>query len=61
MEEINAHGDALSLFYPDPAIRDEVIRSVTTDPAMPFREWHPVYNHTPDLLCLEKYLKGVLL
>jgi len=26
-----------------------------------FRQWHPVYNHTPDLLCLEKYLKGVLL
>jgi PAS domain S-box-containing protein len=42
IEEINAHGDALSLFYPDPAVRNEVIRTVTTDPDAFFREWHPV-------------------
>lgn len=42
LEEIDSHGDALSLFYPDPIIRDEVIRTVTTDPDAQFREWHPL-------------------
>nr|WP_319395784.1 transporter substrate-binding domain-containing protein [uncultured Desulfobacter sp.] len=42
IEEINTHGDALSLFYPDPEVRDEVIRTVTTDPDAHFREWYPV-------------------
>jgi len=42
IDEIRAHGDALSLFYPDPVTRDEVIRTVTTDPDAHFREWHPV-------------------
>lgn len=41
IEEINDHGDALSLFYPDPTVREEVIRTVTTDPDARFREWHP--------------------
>lgn len=42
IEEINEHGDALSLFYPDPTVRKEVTRTVTTDPDARFREWHPV-------------------
>jgi len=42
IEEIKAHGDALSLFYPDPDVREEVIRTITTDPEAHFREWHPV-------------------
>lgn len=40
-EEINAQDDALTLFYPDPAIRDEVLRSVTSDPDGQFRECYP--------------------
>lgn len=42
IEEINAHEDALAVFYPDPAVCDEVRRTVTTDPDGRFREWHPV-------------------
>lgn len=41
IEEINDHGDALSLFYPDHEVRNEVIRTVTADPDAQFREWHP--------------------
>jgi PAS domain S-box-containing protein len=42
IEEINEHESAMALFYPDPAVFEEVIRSVTTDPDGSFREWHPV-------------------
>jgi len=42
IEEINASDDAFSLFYPDPAVRDEVLKTVTSDPDGRFREWHPV-------------------
>jgi len=42
IEEINAHGDALSLFYPDAIVREKVIRTVTNDPDAHFREWNPV-------------------
>ena len=42
MAELNAHGDPLSLFYPDPQIREEVIQSVTETPGETFREWHPL-------------------
>ncbi len=41
-EEINAHEDPLSLFYPDPKVRDEVVKSVTSNPDGTFREWHPL-------------------
>ena len=42
IDELNEHDDPLALFYPDPAVRDEVIRKVTTNPDGRFREWHPV-------------------
>jgi PAS domain S-box-containing protein len=42
IEEINEQDVAMALFYPDPAVREEVIRSVTTDPDGNFREWHPL-------------------
>ncbi len=42
IEEINAHDDTFSLFYPDPIVKEEVIRTVTTDPEANFREWNPV-------------------
>jgi|TARA_B100000315_G_scaffold260759_1_gene324913 PAS domain S-box-containing protein len=42
IEEINANDDALTVFYPDPTVRDEVMQTVTTDPDGRFREWHPV-------------------
>ncbi len=42
IDEINAQDDALSLFYPDPAVRDEVMRSIVNEPDEHFREWHPV-------------------
>lgn len=42
VEEINRHGDALSLFYPDPVVRETVIQTITIDPDGHFREWHPV-------------------
>jgi PAS domain S-box-containing protein len=42
IDEINAPDKAMTLFYPDPAICDEVIRSVTSDPDGDFKEWHPL-------------------
>ncbi len=42
IDEINAHDDALALFYPDPAVREEVKQTVTTKPDGRFREWHSV-------------------
>ena len=42
IEEINEHEVAMELFYPDPAVCKEVIRTITTDPEGKFREWHPV-------------------
>ena len=42
MEEINEHEVAMALFYPDPAVYEEVIRTVISDPEGSFREWHPV-------------------
>ena len=42
IDEINAHDDTLSVFYPDPAVRDKLIRTVTVEPDGRFREWHPV-------------------
>lgn len=42
IEEINEHEVAMALFYPDPAVREEVISTVTSDPDGSFREWHPV-------------------
>ena len=42
IDEINAHDDTLEVFYPDPAVRDEVMRTVTTDPDGHFREWNPL-------------------
>jgi PAS domain S-box-containing protein len=42
IEEINEHEVAMELFYPDPAVREEVVLSITTDPIGSFREWNPV-------------------
>jgi len=42
IDEINEQEVALELFYPDPAVCEEVIRTVTTDPDGSFREWHPI-------------------
>ena len=42
IDEINEHDDLLALLYPDPAVRDEITRTVTSDPDGEFREWHPV-------------------
>jgi two-component system cell cycle sensor histidine kinase/response regulator CckA len=42
LAELNAHGDPLSLFYPDPQVRKEVMESVTAMPSGTFREWRPL-------------------
>lgn len=41
-DEIKAKPDALSLFYPDPVVRDEMITTITSEPDEEFRECHPV-------------------
>ena len=42
IEEINEQDVGMALFYPDTALCEEAISSVTTDPDGHFREWHPV-------------------
>jgi PAS domain S-box-containing protein len=39
MEEVNASENPLEMFYPDPAVRDAVLLTVTTEPDGQFREW----------------------
>jgi PAS domain S-box-containing protein len=40
-EELNSTTDALSLLYPDPKIRNEVLNTVSVQPDGIYREWHP--------------------
>ncbi|MCX6149556.1 MAG: PAS domain S-box protein [Ignavibacteriales bacterium] len=52
IEEINSYDEPLSLFYPDPKIKEQVIATIISSPEKIFREWHP---HTKDgtvLSCL---------
>lgn len=42
MEEVNQHEDPLLLFYPDPAVREHVKKTVTLEPEGRFTEFHPV-------------------
>ncbi len=42
LEELNAHENVLSLFYPDPEVCREVTRSIIEEPEGRFLEWHPV-------------------
>ncbi len=42
LEEINEHEDTLALFYPDPDVRAEALKTVTTVQDESFREWHPI-------------------
>ena len=44
-QEIMQHADALSLFYPDPAVRAAVAASVGPAPDGEFKEWHPQNRH----------------
>ena len=41
IDEINSHDDPLSLFFPDPKIRERVKETVTSSPEKTFSEWHP--------------------
>jgi PAS domain S-box-containing protein len=40
-EEISAHPNPLELFYPDPDVRDDMLKSITIQPDEQFREWYP--------------------
>jgi PAS domain S-box-containing protein len=52
MAELNAHDDPLSLFYPDPQVRSEVMKTVTAAPGGTFREWHPLTKEGAQLTTL---------
>ena len=52
MDEINSCDDPLSLFYPNPQVRDEVRKSVTSSPDREFREWHPLTKDGETRVCL---------
>ena len=52
MEEVNASGDPLSLFYPDPGVRKEAMETVGGEPSGLFREWHPVTRYGTELVTL---------
>ncbi len=41
-EDLNRSDDPFALFYPDALIREEVIRTVISEPDRIFREWSPV-------------------
>jgi len=42
IDEINAQENPLALFYPDPAIQEEVIQSLTDIQDGVFKEWNPL-------------------
>ncbi len=52
MDEINTHDFPMTLFYPDPAVYEEVMRTVTSDPNGRFREWHPVTKEGKTLITM---------
>jgi PAS domain S-box-containing protein len=52
MEEINAHDEPLSLFYPDPRVRSEVMKTVGAKASRVFHEWHPVTKDGTKLVTL---------
>jgi len=52
IEQINSHDDPLSLFYPDPKIRELVITSVISSPEKIFREWNPQTKDGTVLTCM---------
>lgn len=42
LSELNQQPDPLALFFPDPAIRQQVRAAVNTSPAVDMHEWHPI-------------------
>jgi PAS domain S-box-containing protein len=52
IEEINSHDEPLSLFYPDPKIRERVMETITSKPERIFREWHPQTKDGRVLTCM---------
>ncbi|MCD4749132.1 MAG: PhnD/SsuA/transferrin family substrate-binding protein, partial [Thermoanaerobaculales bacterium] len=42
LDEIKAQPDALTLLYPDPVQRDEVMRTISSESDGTFREWRPL-------------------
>ncbi|NOY96888.1 MAG: GAF domain-containing protein, partial [Chlorobi bacterium] len=52
IEEINSVEDPLSLFYPDPEIREKVRKSISSEPDNKFREWRPLTKGGNQLVTL---------
>jgi PAS domain S-box-containing protein len=51
-EEIFAHDNPLELLYPDPAIQQQVIDTVTSKPGPVFKEWRPRRKDGSEAVCL---------
>jgi PAS domain S-box-containing protein len=52
IEEVNAQADPLSLFYPDPVVREDVRKTVTSAPEGNFREFHSVTRDGNELVIM---------
>ena len=52
IDEINSAESPLELFYPDPEIRDKVIKSTGKQHKKEFKEWHPYNKYGKQLVTL---------
>jgi PAS domain S-box-containing protein len=50
-EEMFSHENPLELFYPDPEVRKQVIKTVKSKPGTDFIEWHPKTKDGRELTC----------
>jgi PAS domain S-box-containing protein len=52
IKEINAHKEPLALFYPDPIVRKQVLKTVSKEPSQIFKEWRPVTKKGKELVVM---------
>jgi PAS domain S-box-containing protein len=51
-KEIFAHENPITLFYPDPIIQEQVVKTISRNPGTEFREWRPLRKDGSEAICL---------
>jgi len=51
-EEMFAHENPITLFYPDPDIQEQVVGTISRNPGSQFREWRPLRKDGSETICL---------
>jgi len=51
-KEIFAHENPITLFYPDPIIQEQVVKTISRNPGTEFREWRPLRKDGSEIISL---------